>query len=235
LSDAIVAMNASPAANSAAQGVLVTDFDGTITRFDFYDLVSRAYPEIAGQFWQQYEAGELSHFEALRRIFAGIRAPEEELLAVIRAMRIEPRLSEAVALLERRGWKIIVASAGCEWYIQRLLADAKVSLEVHANPGTYSPAQGLEMRLPDSSPFLSAQLGINKVAVVREALRTSGRVAFAGDGRPDLAPALLVQPEGRFARKWLARKLAEIGERFQPFESWLEIAQTLTKPTRELA
>jgi 2-hydroxy-3-keto-5-methylthiopentenyl-1-phosphate phosphatase len=40
-------MNLSPAANSDAQGLLVTDFDGTITRFDFYDLVSREYPEIA--------------------------------------------------------------------------------------------------------------------------------------------------------------------------------------------
>ena len=179
------------------------------------------------------EDGELSHFEALRRIFAGIRAPEERILAILRAMRIEPRLAEAVALLEQYGWKIIIASAGCEWYIQRLLADVQVSLEVHANPGTYSPAKGLEMRLPTPSPVFSAHLGINKVSVVQQALRASVRVAFAGDGRPDLAPALLVQPKWRFARKWLARKLTEIGEEFQPFESWREIAQALTTPNRE--
>jgi 2,3-diketo-5-methylthio-1-phosphopentane phosphatase len=226
-------MSASPTPNAAFQSFLVSDFDGTITSFDFYDLVSREYPEIAGDYWQRYEAGELSHFEALRRIFAGIRAPEEKIAAIVRAMRIEPRLAEAVALLERRGWKVIVASAGCDWYIKRLLAEANVSLEVEANPGTYSPSTGLEMRLPEPSPFFSAQLGINKVAVVREALRVSSQVAFAGDGRPDLAPALLVRPELRFARKWLAKKLAEIGEKFQPFESWIEIAQALTSQTRE--
>ena len=38
-------------------GILVSDFDGTITTFDFYDLVSREFPEIAGSYWQQYEAG----------------------------------------------------------------------------------------------------------------------------------------------------------------------------------
>jgi 2-hydroxy-3-keto-5-methylthiopentenyl-1-phosphate phosphatase len=226
-------LNSTPPANSATPGILVSDFDGTITRYDFYDLVCREYPEIAGRFWQQYEAGELTHFEALRRIFAGIRAPEERILAILRAMQIEPRLAEAVALLEEHGWKVIVASAGCEWYIRRLLGDAQVSLEIHANPGTYSPAQGLAMQLPVSSPVFSEHLGINKVAVVQQALCASARVAFAGDGRPDLAPALLVKPKWRFAREWLARKLTEIGEEFQPFESWDEIARALTAPNWE--
>jgi 2-hydroxy-3-keto-5-methylthiopentenyl-1-phosphate phosphatase len=220
-------------AHSASRGILVSDFDGTITRHDFYDLVCREYPEIAGDYWQQYEAGKLSHFEALRRIFGGIRAPEEEITVLLRAMQIAPRLAEAVTLLEKHGWKVIVASAGCGWYIQRLLEDAQVSLEVYANPGVYSPAKGLEMRLPDPSPVYSEQLGINKVAVLREAMRVSARVAFAGDGRPDLAPALLVEPELRFARRWLARKLTEIGEKFQSFESWVEIAQALAKPNGE--
>jgi 2-hydroxy-3-keto-5-methylthiopentenyl-1-phosphate phosphatase len=226
-------MTNSTTSNPPTQGILVSDFDGTMTDFDFYDLVSRAFPEIGGTFWQQYEAGEISHFEALRLIFAGIRAPEASILEIVKAMRIEPRLADAAALLERQGWNVVVASAGCAWDIERLLADANVSFEVKANPGRYSPSNGLEMRLPEKSPFFSAHLGVNKVAVVREALRRCSRVAFAGDGRPDLAPALLVRPEMRFARKWLGRELAEIGEDFQPFESWFEIARALTEPTPE--
>jgi 2-hydroxy-3-keto-5-methylthiopentenyl-1-phosphate phosphatase len=148
-------------------------------------------------------------------------------------MRIEPRLADAVTLLEKHGWNVIVASAGCEWYIQRLLSDANVSLDVRANPGSYSPSMGLDMRLPEKSPIFSAHLGINKVAVVREAMRRCSKVAFAGDGRPDLAPALLVPPEMRFAKKWLAQKLIEIGEEFQPFESWYEIAWALTEQIPE--
>ena len=204
-----------------------------MTDFDFYDLVSRAFPEIGGSYWQQYEAGEISHFEALRLIFAGIRAPEARIREIVNAMRIEPRLAEAAALLEANGWNVVVASAGCAWYIERLLSEANVSMDVRANPGSYSPSRGLEMRLPEQSPFFSAHLGVNKVAVVRDALRRCSKVAFAGDGRPDLAPALLVRPEMRFARKWLAKKLAEIGEDYQPFESWFEIAKALTCPTPE--
>lgn len=211
------------------QGILVSDFDGTITRYDFYDIVSREFPEIAGNFWSLYESGEITHFEGLRRIFAGIRAPEKKILAILDEMQIEPRLAEAVASLKRHGWEVTVASAGCAWYIERLLAEAGVSLDVKANPGSYSPERGLEMRLPEKSPFFSADLGVNKVAVVRDALRRSSKVAFAGDGRPDLAPALLVPPERRFAKSWLAKKLTEIGEEFRPFNSWYEVAEALVK------
>jgi 2,3-diketo-5-methylthio-1-phosphopentane phosphatase len=228
-------MTNSTASNSTPNGILVSDFDGTITRFDFYDLVSREFPEIAGNYWKQYEAGEISHFEALRSIFAGIRAPEGKILEIVKAMQIEPGLAEAVALLETHGWSITVASAGCSWYIECLLLDANVSLDVKANPGSYSLSNGLEMRLPEKSPFFSEHLGVNKVAVVREALRRSSKVAFAGDGRPDLAPALLVRPEMRFAKRWLAKKLVEIGEDFQPFESWQLAFRACGTPVNDFA
>src|SRR4051794_37677765 len=117
--------NSSPS-NPDRAGILVSDFDGTMTRFDFYDLVSREFPDIAGKYWNQYEAGELSHFEALRLIFAGIRAPEATILEIVKGMQMEPRLAEAVALLEQNGWIVSVASAGCAWYIERLLGDANV-------------------------------------------------------------------------------------------------------------
>jgi 2-hydroxy-3-keto-5-methylthiopentenyl-1-phosphate phosphatase len=52
-------------------------------------------------------------------------------------------------------------------------------------------------------------------------------VAFAGDGRPDLASALLIASKRRFARSWLAQKLREINEEFQPFDTWGNIAETL--------
>lgn len=207
--------------------MLVSDFDGTITRYDFYDLVCREFPEIAKDYWQQYESGKLTHFEALRRIFAGIRAPEDRLLDIIRQMEIAPRFKQSVEALEHRQWEISVASAGCDWYIRRLLADQGVNVTVHANPGTYDPDQGLVMQLPPPSLFFSEELGVNKVAVVREALAKAAVVAFAGDGRPDLAPALLVPPERRFARNWLAKKLHEIGEGFHPFERWSDIAAIL--------
>jgi 2-hydroxy-3-keto-5-methylthiopentenyl-1-phosphate phosphatase len=83
------------------------------------------------------------------------------------------------------------------------------------------------MSLPANSRFFSRETGIDKVDIVKAALASAPIVAFAGDGRPDLAPALLVPPHLRFARGWLADALSVRGESFRPFERWSQIADVL--------
>ena len=205
--------------------VLVTDFDGTVTRHDFYRLViEELLPEGTPEYWSWYLAGKVSHFEALRLTFAAAPAGEAALEAVADRLGIEPDLAGEVGALGEAGWRVVVASAGCLWYIRRLLDQAGVSLDVHANPGRIVDDR-LEMSLPVDSPYYSAETGIDKSAVVRDALRRGGRVAFAGDGPPDLAPALLVRPELRFARGHLATELARRGESFRAFDRWAEVAR----------
>jgi 2-hydroxy-3-keto-5-methylthiopentenyl-1-phosphate phosphatase len=83
------------------------------------------------------------------------------------------------------------------------------------------------MELPHGAPFFSAEVGIDKPAIVRHALATVDVVAFAGDGPPDVEPALLVDPALRFATGFLAEELARRGEGFRPFERWIEVARAL--------
>ena len=208
--------------------VLVTDFDGTITRRDFYSCVVEMLLEPEDlEPWHLYTGGEISHFEALRRIFAGIRADEAELDDVMQAMAIDPGLKPGIERLREAGWEVVVVSNGCGWYIERLLARADVSLPLHTNPGRFEPASGLIMELPTDSPFLDPAVGISKGAVVQHHLDVGATVAFAGDGRPDVAPALLVPPERRFAREWLADHLDETGREYRPYAAWSDVARTL--------
>jgi 2-hydroxy-3-keto-5-methylthiopentenyl-1-phosphate phosphatase len=109
-----------------------------------------------------------------------------------------------------------------------LLDEAGVSLEVHANPGRIEDDR-LAMTLPVDSPYFSPETGIDKAAVVRDALGVGGPVAFAGDGPPDLVPALLVPPRFRFARGYLAKLLTERGEPFRPFDRWAEVARMVVE------
>jgi len=47
--------------------VLVSNFDGTMTRRDFYQLVEERLPsQGTSDWWGEYQAGRVSHFEALR-------------------------------------------------------------------------------------------------------------------------------------------------------------------------
>ena len=50
-------------------------------------------------------------------------------------MELDPSLAGSVRALQDRGWEVVIASGGCDWYIQRLLKKAGVSVSVHANPG----------------------------------------------------------------------------------------------------
>ena len=208
--------------------ILVTDFDGTMTKHDFFTLARRDLPSAADHdHWADYVDGRLTHFEALQRIFASIRTDWAGVEGVLDRMELDPKLPEAVQRLRAAGWEIIIASAGCAWYIRRLLDKANVQMEVYANPGVFAPETGLALSLPVDSPYFRHETGIDKSAIVRAALERDPQAVFAGDGRPDLAPSNLVLPSRRFACGWLAQHLGKNGEAYHPFESWSEIADQL--------
>jgi 2-hydroxy-3-keto-5-methylthiopentenyl-1-phosphate phosphatase len=208
--------------------ILISDFDGTLTRYDFFDLVRKRWPvPPEDDPWEKFVSGQISHFQALAEIFARIRTSEADLLELANSMELDSSFAKSARELQERQWEIVIASAGCDWYIRFLLDQVGVSVLLYANPGVFDPQCGLQMFLPERSRFFSPTTGVNKLEIVRDALSRSDRVAFAGDGRPDMEPALLVKPEVRFARGWLAEAFTERGQKFHPFEHWSQIADQL--------
>ena len=213
---------------SSNQRVFVTDFDGTMTDVDFYTLVkSQLLPANQHDYWDDYRAGKLTHFEALKAYFGAIRNSEGEVLKLLAEMKFDPQSLASIATLTDHDWKVVIASAGCDWYINKLLTEAGIEVEVHANPGYFMPNQGLLMELPTASPFYSHEHGIYKAGIVKHYLNSSAVVAFAGDGFPDVDAALLVPVHLRFARRDLAAELTSRKESFRPFEHWSEIVHNL--------
>jgi 2-hydroxy-3-keto-5-methylthiopentenyl-1-phosphate phosphatase len=211
-----------------SQKILVSDFDGTMTQHDFYQLaVESLLPPGTPDYWIDYRAGAITHFEALRRYFAAIRASEEDVLKVVARMQLDPGLGPAVRALRAAGWDVVVTSAGCAWYIDRLLSEAGVNIEVYANPGRFKTGEGLLMEMPKDSPFRSPLLGVDKTKIVQTLLNEGRCVAFAGDGFPDVEPARLVPDDLRFARGDLAKVMQKEGLPFQRYERWSEIATKL--------
>jgi 2,3-diketo-5-methylthio-1-phosphopentane phosphatase len=211
--------------------VLVTDFDGTLTANDYYKLVrDRLVPGDTPDYWALYRKGQFTHFEALRAYFAAARPDEPTHLALLDSMGIDPDLAASVAALDARGWKVVVVSSGCRWYIDRLLHQAGVDLEVHANPGALEGGR-LAMHWPTDTRYPSKQNGIDKAAVVRAFLEEGRAVAYAGDGVTDIEPALLVPADRRFARADLAEGLRDRGESFRPFDRWSDVANALLAST----
>jgi 2,3-diketo-5-methylthio-1-phosphopentane phosphatase len=205
--------------------VLVSDFDGTIARDDFYQVfLRRVAPPGADRVWADYLAGRISHFDTLRTIFGAVAPGEPALLRLLDEMDLDPNLAAGVERLRAAGWELVVVSAGCRWYIDRLLDG--VAVERHANPGRVTDGR-LVMEWPADDPYQSQNTGIDKAAVVRAKASGGAVVAFAGDGHPDREAALLVPPELRFARGVLANDLRRLGAGFRPFDRWSEIVDAL--------
>jgi 2,3-diketo-5-methylthio-1-phosphopentane phosphatase len=220
-----------PMKMSANENVLVTDFDGTMTQRDFFQCVidELSRPEQLEP-WRRYERGELSHFDALNEIFATIRAPLERIDQLLESMQFDTRAGVAVERLRHNGWDVQVVSNGCQWYIERIFDRHGLKLPVLSNPGQYDPNRGLVMQRPTDSPFYDPEVGIGKQHVIEDCLARYQTVAFAGDGRPDLSPALRVPPELRFARGFLAETLTRSGDTFHSFQHWSQIADGLVDP-----
>lgn len=207
--------------------VLVSDFDGTMTKHDFFRVALSQLPPVAAVPWERYEMGKTSHFDALAEIFSGLQVDEQGFDAILTEMQLENGLTDALDRLRHAGWQLVIASAGCAFYIERILLQSSIRAVIHANPGDFIPQKGLFMKLPRQSPFFTVETGINKEAIVKSYLDQGLDTAFAGDGRPDLAPALLVPPKRRFARGWLADELERRSEPFVRFERWRDIAGCL--------
>ncbi|MBN9663124.1 MAG: HAD-IB family phosphatase [Acidobacteria bacterium] len=210
--------------------VLITDFDGTISRVDFYELaLEHCSQGSLPDYWQGYSTGRLTHFEAMAGIFRQIRCSESTLQNLLPRMEVDPALPSAVAQLNDSGWDVVIVSNGSSWYIDQLLAAMGLShLEVHSNPGRFAEKDGLILGPPVGSRFYSPEYGIDKSAVVLDALHRYDGVAFAGNGPPDEKPALLVDPSRRFATGWLAGQLQRNSVPFHPFRQWSEIAHHLS-------
>jgi 2-hydroxy-3-keto-5-methylthiopentenyl-1-phosphate phosphatase len=211
----------------ARDRILVSDFDGTMTERDFFRVALSHLPAGAAAPWLRYERGEARHFEALAEIFSGLRIDETEFDALLTEMRVESGLAGAIELLRKAGWSLTIASAGCVFYIERILHRLGIKAVIHANPGDFIPGRGLFMELSRQSPFFAAEAGIDKAAIVRHYLDQGIDTAFGGDGRPDLAPVLLLPPARRFARGWLAEELERRREPFVRFTRWRDIALSL--------
>jgi 2,3-diketo-5-methylthio-1-phosphopentane phosphatase len=210
------------------RAIFVSDFDGTFTRQDFYRLIleENLVPPDTPNFWLEYVQGRMSHFEALQATFDAARIGEPELERLVGRMEPDPAVRTELFALRERGWEVVIASAGCLWYIERILRALDIDVEVHANPGRVQDGR-LRMEPALHSPFHGLDAGIDKAAIIRHARTRAPFVAYAGDGLSDIPPSLLVNPRARFARGMLADALHAQELPCRLFERWSEITRAL--------
>ncbi|MGB2579389.1 2(,)3-diketo-5-methylthio-1-phosphopentane phosphatase [Elusimicrobium simillimum] len=205
--------------------VFVSDFDGTITKEDFFKMVTtRLLTPAAMAPWDEYLAGRITHVQALNGIFGQVHLTKTELDDFIAQISVDEYFYPTVDFCKSHNIPLYICSAGSRYYIERkmgaYLKDSGITLL--ANGGSYSQDTGLSLiPPPPSDPFYSENLGVSKELLVQHLKERGYTVIYAGDGKPDLQAAQAADVV--FAKDALLALCRETGLKTENFDSFKDI------------
>jgi 2-hydroxy-3-keto-5-methylthiopentenyl-1-phosphate phosphatase len=198
--------------------VFISDFDGTLTKEDFYLIVVEKFLKERGQQiiadWQQ---GKMNVREFLATVFRSINRSETEIFEAIKTIPLDRHAKTFIEWVRQHGGNFVILSAGTSYYIERLLEYKQIKgVQVISNRGYYEDG-GIQLVADPDSPFYSETYGIDKSLVVKELKQKYSKVFFAGDLKAALEADLV------FATGHLQKLLQKKNHPFIAFESFTEI------------
>ncbi|MDR0952994.1 MAG: MtnX-like HAD-IB family phosphatase [Elusimicrobiota bacterium] len=203
----------------------VSDFDGTITKKDFFQMAAdELLDKTAMAPWYDYKAGRITHVEALSKIFAQIHIPQAQMDAFIASIEVDTFFHKTMAFCSKVKMPVYICSAGTEYYINKRIAKEvkEYNITLLSNGGDYSPKSGLILTPPPpTSPFYNKDTGISKEALVAKLQKDGYYTVYAGDGPPDIKAAKIANAV--FARRTLLKMCQEANIKTLKFDSFKDI------------
>lgn len=206
--------------------IFLSDFDGTMTKKDFYHIVIDDWIGEAGRNYMiDYQKKKPLDYHFLNDIFSMKPMSAAEYQSLVKMIEPDSFFKEFVESLRQSEIDITIISAGCLPYIKDTLAILGLeSVPVITNESTLQ--EGTLTITPDeSSPFFAEPFGIDKASVVRHFKQNYDRVIFAGDSFPDLGAAK--EADLVFATGPLQSILYEEGIPFIPFSNFAQVLEHL--------
>ena len=211
--------------------VLISDFDGTITKEDFFNMaVERLLSPEALKPWHDYVSGKTTHIDALTGIFSQIRLSQDELDKFIDTIHIDKYFYDVMDFCVEHKILVYICSAGTKYYIEKKIGKEikKYAIQVVSNEGVYSPEKGLRLISPDKNdPFYDSNTGISKEVLVKKLKKEGYFTIYAGDGRPDLLPSKIADVV--FAKSVLLDMCKQENIKTEKFESFKDILEYIRR------
>lgn len=201
--------------------VVLTDFDGTITRRDVSETILE---EFAPPEWWDIEelhrARRIGTRESMARQFALINAREDDLLAFVNEhAELDETFREFMQFCDSEGIMVEIVSEGLDFYVHHLLDRWGIDLPVRANRAIFEDGHvTIAYPYADGTCTLCGTCKLGRLFQ----LRTRGfRVAYVGDGHSDLCPA--IEADLVFAKGELADLCREETIEFIPFDRFSDV------------
>ncbi|WP_147803369.1 MtnX-like HAD-IB family phosphatase [Alkalicoccus halolimnae] len=203
----------------------VSDFDGTISKKDFYWIVIEKYFPEGHEMVKKWKAGEIKDIDFLSKVFTSIHQEEEQILQDVLDIPIDEHIPRFIRRVQENGGKFYVLSAGTDYYINYILEKYGIkNVTVLSNKGYYKD-KNVHLDINPENRYHSDRYGIDKSKVVQDLKKEFDTVHFAGDSEPDSHPA--VYADVTFAKDKLQDILTEKNVPFVPVTDFTEVEKEL--------
>ncbi|PAD73360.1 2,3-diketo-5-methylthio-1-phosphopentane phosphatase [Bacillus licheniformis] len=208
----------------------VSDFDGTISKQDFYWMVIDKYFPEGRELFKKWKSGELKDIEFLGIVFASINQSEQKIIDDIHSIPIDEYVPDFIQHVQKSGGDFYILSAGTDYYIHYILKKYGITdVEVYSNKGFFKE-DNVHMDIDENHWHYSERYGIDKSKVIQKLKEEYETVYFAGDSEPDSHPAKFA--DVTFAKDALQDLLRQQGVPFVAVETFEDIEQYLKEKGR---
>ncbi|SIS45079.1 MtnX-like HAD-IB family phosphatase [Salimicrobium flavidum] len=205
----------------------VSDFDGTISKKDFYWVVIEKYFPEGQELFRKWKAGEMKDIEFLSTVFSSIDQGEQQIIEDIWQIPIDSHIPEFIKMIQNNGGDFYILSAGTDYYIYHILEKYDIKgVTVLSNEGYYQDGN-VHMNIDPGHRHFSERYGIDKSKVIQDLKEEYETVHFAGDSEPDSHPA--VYADLTFAKDALKDILKEKNIPFIPVTAFEEVEAELQR------
>jgi len=207
--------------------VLISDFDGTISKKDFFYMVIDTLlkdKKDALAPWQDYLDGKIKHIDALTGIFSQIHLTQQQLDDFISTIEIDNTFYDTAKYCMEKDIPFYICSAGTNYYIKKRISDSllKYNITLISNDATYSQQDGMTIVAPpESSPYYNPNTGISKYKIVQKLKDDGFFTIYAGDGKPDLKASKIADIV--FAKDMLFELCKKENIKTEPFNNFNDI------------
>lgn len=203
----------------------VSDFDGTISKKDFYLIMMDKYFPEGRELMKQWKAGDMKDIDFLSSVFTSIHQEEEQIIEDILSIPIDEYVPKFIKHVRENGGDFFILSAGTDYYIHHILSKYGVKdVKVYSNEGYYHE-KNVHMNIDKSHRHYSERYGIDKSRVIQDLKEEYEKVFFIGDSEPDSHPA--VYADVTFAKNGLQDLLRKKNIPFIPVEDFEEVKKYL--------
>ncbi|WP_096435037.1 MtnX-like HAD-IB family phosphatase [Alteribacter populi] len=205
----------------------VSDFDGTISKQDFYWMIIEKYYPEGRKHFDEWKTEKMKDIDFLAHIFTSIGQEEEQIIEDIYDMAIDDYVPAFIEWVQENGGDFFILSAGTDYYIKHTLEKYGIdNVTVFSNEGYYKD-KNVHMKVKETNWHYHERYGIDKSKVIQKLQEDYEKVYFIGDSEPDSHPA--VYADVTFAKDGLKDILRSRNVPFVPVDTFKEVERYFTE------